>query len=169
MDFVEWKRKVSGFAHRYKYAVIVLLLGILLMLIPGKSEEEKLAAMIPQEAMQNQSTVEERLAEILAEVAGAGAVKVMLTEAQGEQTVYQTDTTYSQTEHGTDTRTQTILTTDSGRNQEGLIHQRNPPKYQGAIVLAQGAENPAVKLAIVEAVSNVTGLGADRISVLKMQ
>ena len=61
------------------------------------------------------------------------------------------------------------MITDSNRNETGLIHQRNPPKYQGAIILAMGADDPAVKLAIVDAVSNVTGLGADKISVLKMQ
>ena len=93
----------------------------------------------------------------------------MVSVAQGERTIYQTDTTYSQGENDTDSRTQTILVTDGGRNQTGLIHQVNPPTYQGAIVLAQGGDNPVVKLAIVDAVSKVTGLGADRISVLKMK
>lgn len=35
-------------------------------------------------------------------------------------------------------------------------------------MVCQGADNAAVRLAIVEAVSKVTGLGANRISVLKM-
>ena len=61
------------------------------------------------------------------------------------------------------------MTTDSDRNETGLVHQINPPVYLGAVVLAQGADNPVVKLSIVEAVSKVTGLGADKISVLKMQ
>ena len=93
----------------------------------------------------------------------------MLTIAQGERILYQTDSTYTQGENSTDTRTQTILVTDSQRNETGLIHQKNPPVYQGAIVLAEGADHPSVKLAIVEAVMDVTGLGADKISVLKMK
>jgi hypothetical protein len=63
----------------------------------------------------------------------------------------------------------TILTTDSDRNQTGLIHQKNPPVYRGAVVLTQGADDPAVKLAIVDAVGKATGLGADKIAVLKMK
>ena len=39
----------------------------------------------------------------------------------------------------------------------------------GAIVVCQGGDNATVRLAIIEAVSNVTGLGADKISVLKMK
>ena len=94
---------------------------------------------------------------------------VMLSIAQGERTIYQTDSSYSQTENSTDTRTQTILVSDSQRNETGLVHQKSPPVYQGAIILTQGADNPSVKLSIVEAVGDITGLGADRISVLKMK
>jgi stage III sporulation protein AG len=36
-------------------------------------------------------------------------------------------------------------------------------------VICQGAADPAVRLAVVEAVADATGLGADRISVLKMK
>ena len=96
-------------------------------------------------------------------------MKVLLSVSQGEQTIYQTDSSYAQGQNDTDTRTQTILITDSQRNETGLIHQINPPKYMGAIILAQGADDPVVKLEIVEAVGKITGLGADRISVLKMQ
>ena len=49
------------------------------------------------------------------------------------------------------------------------MRQENPAQYLGVIVVCEGADSPAVRLAIVEAVSDVTGLGADRISVLKMK
>ena len=119
--------------------------------------------------MQTEESTEEKLEEILCRVKGAGKVDVLLTVSQGERTIYQTDSSYSQGETTTDTRTQTVLITDSQRNETGLVHQKNPPIYQGAIILTQGADDPVVKLAIVDAVSNVTGLGTDRISVLKMQ
>ena len=93
----------------------------------------------------------------------------MLSIAQGEMTLYQSDSTSSQSENHSDTRTQTVVITNSNRDETGLIYQRNPPVYQGAIILTQGADNPQVKLAIVDAVMDVTGLGADKISVLKMQ
>jgi stage III sporulation protein AG len=120
------------------------------------------------EVLQNVDLATE-LSEILSNVQGAGKVKVMLTESEGERTLYQTDTTYSQSDTNTNTKTQTILITDNDRNETGLIHQKNPPIYRGAVVLAQGADEPTVRLAIVDAVSKVTGLGADKISVLKMK
>ena len=139
------------------------------MMLPGKDIRN--ADSQKQQSTENaeDNTTEERLEKILGQIAGAGQVKVMLTVAQGERTIYQTDSTYAQSDDHTDSRTQTILVTDSERNETGLVYQKNPPVYQGAIVLAQGADDPTVKLAIAEAVSDVTGLGVDKISILKMQ
>ena len=168
MDIIMIKSRITEAVKKYKYVCIILLAGILLMILPETSKEE----MISQTQVQRQPariTMEEKLEETLGCLKGAGKVKVMLTIEKGEQTIYQTDSTYSHNENNTDTKTQTILTTDSDRNETGLVHQINPPIYLGAIVLAQGADNPVVKLSIVKAVSNATGLGADKISVLKMQ
>ena len=169
MDFVNQRKRIAELFHKYKYAGIILLIGIVFMILPGKETvnndlEEKQAKVVAEEP-----GMEERLENILCRVSGAGQVKVMLSVAKGESSVYQTDSTYSQTDNNTDTRTQTILVTDSNRNETGLVYQKNPPTYLGAIILAQGAENPQVKLALVDAVMDVTGLGADKISVLKMQ
>jgi len=41
--------------------------------------------------------------------------------------------------------------------------------YRGAVVVCQGGDNASVRLAVVEAVSNATGLTSDRITVLKMK
>ena len=61
------------------------------------------------------------------------------------------------------------MITDSGRNQTGLIRQINPPVYLGAVIVCQGGDKPAVKLAVAEAVSRVTGLRSHQIVVLKMK
>ena len=92
----------------------------------------------------------------------------MLTVAAGEKIVYQTDEDISGGENVT-TRIETVIVTGTDRAQTGLIQQVNPPTYLGAIVVCQGADRPAIRLAIVEAVSKVTGLGSDKISVLKMK
>ena len=167
MDIISIKSSILGWLNKYKYACVVLLIGIFLMLLPEKPKEETVVQTQTQQ--QPNLTVEGKLEDILKHVEGAGEVEVMLSIAKGEQIIYQTDTAYSNNENSSDTRTETILTTDCDRNETGLIHQKNPPVYLGAVILAQGAENPVVKLAIVEAVSNITGLGADKISVIKMQ
>ena len=54
-------------------------------------------------------------------------------------------------------------------NETGLIKQVNPPKYLGALIVCQGADDPSVRLAVSQAVASVTGISTDRISVLKMK
>ena len=169
MDIINFKKGITELFRKYKYVGVVLLVGIVLMMIPGKDLSDNKTVQIEKLTETNEMNLEERMEEILSCVQGAGQVRVMLSIAKGESSVYQTDSTYSQSDNNTDTRTQTILITDSSRNETGLVYQKNPPIYQGAIILAQGADDPQVKLAIVDAVMDVTGLGADRISVLKMQ
>ena len=50
-----------------------------------------------------------------------------------------------------------------------VVAQALNSKYLGAIILCQGADHADVKLQITQAVSRATGLGTDRISVLKMK
>lgn len=168
MDFVKIKTRMIEIFNKYKYVWIVLLAGMILMMLPAEKDIKDQSTFKQSITVEEEST-QKQMESILSQIAGAGDVKVMLTIAQGERILYQTDSTYTQGENSTDTRTQTILITDSQRNETGLIHQKNPPVYQGAIILAEGADHPSVKLAIVEAVMDVTGLGADKISVLKMK
>ena len=96
-------------------------------------------------------------------------MKVLLTEAAGEEVLYQTDEDIDQSDQSRDVRRETVLVTDAQRSQNGLVRQVNPPQYQGAVILCQGAGSPSVKLSVVEAVSDATGLTYDRITVLKMK
>ena len=168
MDIGTWKQKITKGFQKYRYAAIVILAGIVLMLIPGKKDEQKITK-IDTENTVTQETTEQRLENILSCVSGAGKVQVMLTYAQGELTLYQTDTRTSTSDNLNDVSEDTIILSDAQRQQTGLIKQVLPPTYLGAIILCEGAESPAVCLSMVDAVSKVTGLGADRISVLKMK
>lgn len=169
MDFVKLRTGIKESFGKYKYVWIVLLAGILLMLIPQHEKDNTEVAVCVDTKTQLPEALSRELESILCKISGAGEVKVMLSISEGERTIYQTDSSYRQDQDNTDTKTQTVVISDNQRNEHGLIHQINPPGYQGAIIVAQGGDIPSVKLAIVEAVSNVTGLGADKIAVLKMQ
>ena len=93
----------------------------------------------------------------------------MLTIKEGEQILYQTDTNSSQTGDSASSTSKTVIISDKNRTQSALICQVYSPKYQGAIILCTGANDSSVKLAIVDAVSKITGLGADKISVLELK
>lgn len=159
--------KVKNFINKYKYVALVLAVGILLMLFPF--EKEAVTEPVLKTTEVSILSVEERLTQILRQIKGAGEVQVMLTEALGEEIIYQTNDDISSGDTSSSSRGDTVTITDSQRNENGLIRQQNPPKYMGAIVVCQGGDNATVRLAIIEAVSDVTGLGADKISVLKMK
>ena len=116
-----------------------------------------------------QVSTEEKLAEILSSIKGAGNVKVMLTIQAGEEYFYQADTNATQSDATSSTATDTVILTDKNRTQSPLIRQILGPKYQGAIILCTGANDPSVKLSIIDAVSKITGLGSDKISVLELK
>ena len=102
-------------------------------------------------------------------ISGAGQVSVLLTQAAGEETIYQTDENSSIQENGNSIQRQTVLVSGTGREEIGLVKKVKAPTYLGAVVVCQGADNASVRLAIVEAVRSATGLSSDRISVLKMK
>lgn len=168
MDWITVKDKILNFIRKYRYAVAVILLGLVLMAIPGRSQE-KTSAAEPSVQEVVQKTDEERLEEILSQVEGAGRVRVMLTKATGEETIYQTDDDTSESNESESMRRDTVTVTDSDRLETGLVRQVNPSTYLGAIILCEGADRASVRLAIIDAVSKVTNLGFDAISVLKMK
>lgn len=166
MDWMTGKETVVQTIKKYRYVAVVILAGILLMAVPQESGRE--ATMVEKETGSEES-LEAALSRILSMVAGAGNVEVLLAEKSGEQILYQTDEDQSQTDTARDLRRQTVLVEDSSRQKTGLVRQINPPVYQGAVVLAQGADNAVVRLSLVEAVMGATGLPSHCITVLKMK
>lgn len=161
------KEKLQHFLQKYKYVALIVLVGIVLMWVPNGKENISEPGITP--TMESILSVEEKLAQILEQVDGAGKVRVLLTESLGKETIYQTNEDISQTDTTDSLRSDTVTVTDDQRNEHGLVRQQNPPKYLGAIVVCEGGDQAAVRLAIIDALSKVTGLGSDKISVLKMK
>lgn len=169
MEIKGFVKKITEGLKKYRYAVLVLAIGLVLMAIPSCGERpEQTSADTGSEAV-FEPTLESKLISVLSQVEGAGEVRVILTVAAGEETVYQTDNDLTNDADRNTTNIDTVTITDASRNQTGLIRQINPAIYQGAIIVCQGADDPSVKLALVDAVSKLTGLGANCISVLKMK
>ena len=167
MDIGKLRIQIPKWVYRYRYPISILLVGLVLMMIPTKS---KVTAQTEVVSVQSkQSTTAEQLEQILSQIQGVGKVKIMLTIASGETILYHNDQDSNSGNGSASVRQETVIITDANRNQQALITQILPPKYQGAIVICQGADNPSVKWAVVDAVSKATGLGADQISVMKMK
>lgn len=167
MELIGLKNKTIALCKKYKLPILIILIGFLLLMMP----EIKIQKNDASESRITTENIpfEESLSNILSMIQGAGEVKVVLTVLEGEEVLYQEDGNYSDSEENSEKRTSTVIITDSERIEAGLIRQVKPPVYRGAIVVCQGADDPSVKLAIVEAVSRVTGIGTNCISVLKME
>ena len=161
MDLKKLFQKVVNQIAKYKYAILIAVVGIILMNIPTFNKPNTVS---PTEVVSESDDTEERLTAILSKVKGAGKVAVMLTVAEGERTIYQQNTSKNT---GSDTLSEKSDTVTVDKN--GLVQQVIGPTYMGAIILCQGADDPKVKLEIVNATAKITGLGSDKIAVLKMK
>lgn len=156
------KQRLLKLVKQYKYVALILTAGLVLMLLPEKQTVEQ--AVIPTSTAEPAS-MENMLEDILTQIHGVGKVRVLLTVAEGEQVIY----VYDEDRSETDQRRNAVIITDGSRAQAGLVSQVLPPCYLGAVIVCQGGEDPSVRLAVVEAVCDATGLTADKISVLKMK
>ncbi len=175
----EWAWKITSALKKYKYAALVLVIGLALMLIPfGSEKKQTKQQQTPSEAPAAEQQdyaqeMEARLTKMLLQIDGAGRVSVMLTLQTGAQTQYQTDTkiTSEQANSGTQTSEErkTVILSEGSAYDEAAISSVVYPQFQGALIVSEGADNAAVRWSIVSAVSSLTGLGTDKITVVKMK
>ena len=158
---------VRLYIKKYRYGIMMFLLGIFLLLLPGRNEQ----VSAPEVSKGNNEPIslQQELETLLSQMEGAGKVRVLLTEAAGERKIYQLDDTSDSGESTRSIRRETVIISGPDRGEDGLVQQTLPPCYLGAVVLCQGAESASIRLAIIEAVSRATGLASCNISVLKMK
>ena len=159
MDMESGKQLIQ-YIKKYQYIFLVILLGIFLMLLPDKTEQNQETVRIQETAPVD---LESELSRILSQIQGVGRAEVLLTEESGKNVIYQSDTAQNQG------NLDTVIIRDGNRVETGLVKQILPPVYKGAVVVCQGADSAVVRLNVVEAVKSVTGLASDCITVLKMK
>lgn len=169
-------KRLTTFVKKWKYPLLVLAIGAILVLFSQKPEpkEENLPTEPEPAVLQEDYTAqtERRLEEILSSVDGAGKVRVMLTVKGSDVTFYQTDTEQTSEELSEGSRSsiqhKTVIMNGSGEYDKPAVVKTEFPTFQGALIVSEGADNAAVRLALVSAVSSLLGLGTDKISVMKM-
>ena len=107
--------------------------------------------------------MERKLEQALSRVDGAGEVTVVLTVKSGARQILAQDSSRS----GEESSTSTVVVSTGSGTEDAVVLQQVYPQYQGALVVCPGGGDPAVCLRLVDAVSALTGLGADKISICK--
>lgn len=172
---VQWKlpdrTQVRKLLDQYKYVLIAIAAGVVLLLWPsGESRDELPTAESTAAAGEtfDLAELEEKLAETLSQIDGAGKVTVTLTLKSGMEQVLASDRSTSVSERGSSVEEETVLINGgSGRGQSVVLLTQRWPTFQGALVVCEGGDDAAIRLLMTQAVSSLTGIGSDRITVCK--
>lgn len=129
----------------------------------------------------SQDELEIKLEDILSKINGVGQVDVMINYTESTQIIpIYNKTEKNSTTDESDSGGGTRKIQESDINQEVVYQEENgknviatqkkvSPKIEGAIITAQGANNPNIKNSIIQAVEAVTGLATHKIQVFEKQ
>ena len=156
--------------EKYKIIGIVMAMGVVLLLWPGGEDP---AVPGCQTVPETEDTLRQEMEELLSVMDGVGQVRVLLTTertvenrfAQDGEVAYRGDPAAPEDYLR---RAETVLV-EGSEGDKAVVVQKQYPTYRGALVVCQGGDRAEVQLAVTEAVSALTGLSADRITVAKWQ
>lgn len=149
-------------AGRYKYMLIAVVVGLLILLWPESTPEANAAETAGGQSVTAEE-LEEKLERILGQIEGAGSVSVALTMRSGTEYVFAQD---SELRNDSESSEIVVVSSGSGK-QEAVIQTQIYPTFRGAVVVCEGGDDPEVKLLITQAVAALTGLSSGRITVCK--
>ena len=150
-----WNSKaVLQFFQKNRWTALLLLVGLALLLWPtGRTGDNSTPAATEQRQQYEYDleSLEEKLADTLSQVDGAGKTQVVLTLA----TTGSVELAENQTSKDGSVETQVDV----------VEVAQQYPAFLGALVVSDGGGDPQVKLDLLQAVKALTGLGSDQISI----
>ena len=173
MKISDLKKLVLPIIKKYKIIFIVIFAGVLLLLIPGSKAPEKKSsaqsAAAPQSIPGGESFVslretEQRLESILAQAAGVGRVRVILSTKNSGRANYAFDLRESETD-----QEQSIKTIADNDGERALLIDYAAPTFLGAIVICDGADDIHVRTSLFNAIEAFCGINTSKITIIKMK
>ena len=165
--------------------LVIGLVGLLVLLTFGFSKPSS----APKEAKprtevqavapdaQDSERLERELAEILSAIAGAGEVKAAITLEGSVKREYAENNKETlkvtkqddgkRTVEESVTETQKLLAKRDGLREEAVLEREIFPAVKGALVVAEGAGDPAVAEKLIQAAAIFLGVGSNRIMVME--
>ena len=161
--------KLTTYVEKYKYVILVLAAGILLMLLPWREDAKESKGFETTQEGYSLSQIQSDMEELLRHISGVGQIKVMLTLKSGSALQLAENRTSSRRDQENKQDSEIVKLNRGSGSQDVVITEQIYPTYQGAVIVCQGAENPSVKLAVTEAVAVLTGLSSEKITVVKWE
>lgn len=156
---------------KYRYVAVILAAGVLLLCIGGGEPKAAEPASAETQGMAFDLEAFEKAATLqLSRIQGVGELELMLTLESTGESVYASDTRESTSGEWNGSREESItVVSGSGYEQKPVTVKELYPKFRGAVVLCEGADDIHVRTAVIEAVSTLCGIGTDKVAVLKME
>ena len=162
-NWPEAAQKWTGALGTYKGVLRVMAVGVVLLMLPTGGRDSPGEEPSPAQTEEfDLEAFEKKLEKALSQVEGAGEAQVVLTLDGGSRQVLARD---EERESG-GVGSSTVVTVGRGSGAQAVVPlQTVAPQFRGALVVCPGGGDAQVRLRLIQAVSAVTGLGSDRISV----
>lgn len=161
--------KLRAFFRQYKLIVVLLAVGGILLLLPQNKGDVVVSGpeiMTAKEEDFSVEHLEHKLSEILSRIEGAGRVSVMLTVKSGAERIYASDREMSEQNEQRELQEEMVLIS-IGDGESAVLIGQNYPVFQGALLVCEGGDDPLVRLRLTEALTALTGLSSNRVTVCK--
>lgn len=176
----------SGISQKQaKWLTALGITGMLLILLTGLWPDTGGQAQTSQDIVGSLDTharqTEQRLAEILKQIKGVGAVHVMVTLENGVEYRYAADEKQSGDSISTyaagsdvpskvqekEDRQQSYILVDSTGGKQPLVLTELSPRVKGVVVVCSGAGNPVIRQRVTEAVTTALGVTTLQVCVIQ--
>ena len=154
--------------------LLLLLAGLLLLVIAlpvsepeNEEREETESGTVTEEDYA--SMAESKLETILAQMEGAGKVKVMITLSSSSEKIVEKDEETSKDETQSTSSETTVYEETADRGQTPYVSKELTPAVEGVVVLCEGGHEPVVVQQITEAVEALFSVESHKIKVVKMK
>ena len=166
----KWITKIKNIKH-LDVAIVIIFVGVLLLLYFSDGTSfinNGTATTTETQAYYSYKTyteyLESKLIDVLSQINGVGKINIMITLESSPELVIAYDTeTYGVGETLT-TKKEPIIITQNGISSP-LILSELLPKIRGVVIVAQGADNVAVKLDLLTATIKLLDISVDSIEI----
>ena len=166
-------KKMIGPMKKNKYLLIILAAGIFLLMLPGFGDKKVKEPKSAQNEEFSLKEYEERIETILERSEGVGRVQVALAVRSTMESVYaeeaRVNTREAEKDYNQDSDRKPSILSDGSGGEVPVVIKQMYPEFLGATVVCDGAEDPRVRMAITQAITSLTGISSERITVIKMK
>ncbi len=181
-DLKKISSSILEFLAKYKYIVIIAVLGLAFLMWPSEDDtvgnDDGKTVITKTVSDDEVYDMEGKLRNILGRIEGVGRLEVSLTLKCGVEVQYADEVSQSSQQRMEDGKlsqseinedSKVVVLRDKDGNESVAVVKQIYPEYLGAVIVCDGADSASVRLKVTNAVSTLTGLSSDRVSVVKMK